>query len=214
MTTQNSFLYQNIRNSGKERFLTWGVIYTVMITVFFLVFATISVKELLEGFPSGPLVLLAFVFSIFSGGLAYGSLRYLRYGLLLCLVPMARALLAFGLQSFYRHPERAQFLTLWDDGESFEKICQDVEREKDISLLSGIRNVTVTPSFLFVRQKGYFELYRHQDIVSISLGNARGRILTITDKHGMDRELSQSWDEQVIPKLMELLGLHDPKPPR
>lgn len=197
MTTQNSFLYQNIRNSGKERFLTWGVIYTVMITVFFLVFATISVKELLEGFPSGPLVLLAFVFSIFSGGLAYGSLRYLRYGF-----------------RIYRHPERAQFLTLWDGGESFEKICQDVEREKDISLLSGIRNVTVTPSFLFVRQKGYFELYRHQDIVSISLGNARGRILTITDKHGMDRELSQSWDEQVIPKLMELLGLHDPKTPR
>ena len=149
---------------------------------------------MLEGFPSGPLVLLAFVFSIFSGGLAYGSLRYLRYGF-----------------RIYRHPERAQFLTLWDDGESFEKICQDVEREKDISLLSGIRNVTVTPSFLFVRQKGYFELYRHQDIVSISLGNARGRILTITDKHGMDRELSQSWDEQVIPKLMELLGLHDPK---
>ena len=29
------------------------------------------------------------------------ALRYLRYGLLLCLVPMARALLAFDLQSFY-----------------------------------------------------------------------------------------------------------------
>ena len=34
MTTQNSFLYQNIRNSGKERFLTWGVIYLSLIHIF------------------------------------------------------------------------------------------------------------------------------------------------------------------------------------
>ena len=82
-----------------------------------------------------------------------------------------------------------------------------MEAEKDLSLLEGIRNVTVTPSFLFVKQKGYFELYRHRDLVSISLGNARGRILTVTDKHGNDRELTQSWDERAIPRLMELLGL-------
>lgn len=190
MNVNDTFLCRSIRDSGKQRFMTWGLIYTLMVVVFFLVFTTISVREILEGLPSGPVVALAVIFFVFSGGLAYGSIRYLRYGL-----------------RIYRHPETAQFLTLWEGEKSFAEICEDVEAEKDLSLLEGIRNVTVTPSFLFVKQKGYFELYRHQDLVSISLGNARGRILTVTDKHGNDRELTQSWDERAIPRLMELLGL-------
>lgn len=190
MNVKNTFLYRSISDSGKQRFMTWGLVYTVMLVVFFLVFATISVKELMEGFPSGPVVILAFVFAFFSGGLSYNSLRYLRYG-----------------YRIYRNPETAQFLTLFGGEKSFEEICADVEAEKDMSLLEGIQNVTVTPSFLFVKQKGYFELYRHEDIVSISFGNGQGRLLTVTDKQGNDRELTRSWDEAAIPKLMEFLGL-------
>lgn len=190
MNIKNTFLYRSISDSGKQRFMTWGLVYTVMLVVFFLVFATISVKELMEGFPSGPVVILAFVFAFFSGGLAYNSLRYLRYG-----------------YRIYRNPEQAQFLTLWGEEKSFEDICADVEAEKDMSLLEGIQNVTVTPSFLFVKQKGYFELYRHEDIVSISFGNGQGRLLSVTDKQGNDRELTRNWDEATIPKLMEFLGL-------
>ena len=188
MNVKNTFLYRSISDSGKQRFMTWGLVYTVMLVVFFLVFASISVKELMEGFPSGPVVILAFVFAFFSGGLVYNSLRYLRYGI-------------------YRDPKTAQFLTLWGEEKSFEEICADVEAEKDMSLLEGIQNVTVTPSFLFVKQKGYFELYRHKDIVSISFGNGQGRLLTVTDKQGNDRELTRNWDEAAIPKLMEFLGL-------
>lgn len=192
MDVKNTFLYRSISDSGKQRFMTWGLIYTVMLVVFFLVFATISVKELMEGFPSGPVVVLAFIFALFSGVLSCNNMRYLRYG-----------------YRIYRSPKTAQFLTLWEGEKSFEEICADVEAEKDMSLLEGIRNVTVTPSFLFVKQKGYFELYRHDDIVSISFGNGQGRMLLVTDKHGNDRELTRFWDEKAIPKLMEILGLGD-----
>ena len=190
MDIKKTFLYRSISDSGKQRFMTWGLIYTVMLLVVFIIFATISVKEIMEGFPSGPVVILALVFAFFSGILSNNSMRYLHYG-----------------YRIYRHPETAQFLTLWDGEKSFEDICMDVEREKDKSLLDGIKNVTLTPSFLFVKQKGYFELYRHDDIVGISFSNGQGRMLTVTDKYGNDRELTRSWNETAIPKLMELLGL-------
>lgn len=190
MDVKKTFLYRSISDSGKQRFMTWGLVYTLLLVVVFFVFATISVKELMEGFPSGPVVILAFVFAFFSGILAHNNVRYLRYG-----------------YRIYRHPETAQFLTLWEGEKSFSEICMDVESEKELSLLEGIENVTITPSFLFVKQKGYFELYRHDDIKSISFGNGQGRMLTVTDRHGNDRELTRRWNEDAIPTLMEFLGM-------
>ncbi|MCI2057979.1 MAG: hypothetical protein LKJ80_02100 [Oscillibacter sp.] len=194
MDISGTFLYQNIRTSGKQRFFDLSILYILAIFGIFAVCLSLCVRELGSGFAGGWAGLFAFVFAAMAGALSYGNYRYLSYGL-----------------KIYRHPERARFLSLLGNEKSFAELCAEVEAERDVSLLSGIKNVTVTDSYLYVKQRGYFELYRRSDIQSLEL-DGDGRVLCFTHRLGGRRELTRFWDDQAVPRLLEMLCLRQAEP--
>ena len=190
MKLEDTFLFCSIRESGRQRLFSLNTLYFFAIFGIFLIFTGIFLQELLEGFPNGGVVALAIVFAVAAGLFSCQLFAYLRYGF--CI---------------WRRPEQAQFLHLFDGQEDFASLCQQVEAEKNTSLVQGIPHVTVTPYFLYVQQKGYFELYHHSHVVSLSFQNGSGRMLCFTDVQGNDRELARNWDEQAVLQLMQVLGL-------